>query len=866
MAIQAPSTGQLLGHYRLVEQIGAGGMGVVFRAHDEKLQRDVAVKILPTGLFADDDSRRQFRQEALAVGKLNHPNIAMAFDFGEEGGIDYLVTEYIPGLNLDEMLAQQALPQKTAMELGIELAKGLEAAHREKVIHRDLKPGNIRVNPDGQLKILDFGLAKLVEPMELAETANLASNLSVTGTLPYMAPELLKAETADVRSDTWAAGAVLYEMATGKRAFPDRQPSLLIDAILHYDPVRPSLINAEVSGPLETVILKALDRDPSLRYQTARELRADLTRILSGNELSTETVRRTQVVEVQRKARNRKAALVLAGVLLVGIAAGYAVKRWWPTSASTQQRIMAVLPFDTVGQDPATSALGLGLTETLTAKLVQASDTDAIQVVSPRDLRDQGVKTADDARREFGTDLVLESSLQRDGQTIRVNCYLVDSKTHRQIAARSMTVDAGDTFGLQDRVVSETLDMLPAQIKPEQRRKLNARQDTQPAAYEAYIQGRGYLQEYEKPENVDSAIAAFRQALKIDPNYALAYASLGNAYWAGYEQFNKSKDWIDNASRNCEKSLSLNPELLEGHVCLGNVLNGTGKYEQAVQEFQRAVAANSGSEEALRGLADAQTNLGSFASAEATYKKAIALRPNYWAVYSWLATFYYSQGRYADAAEMFLKTTQLAPDNYHGYFNLGAVYVTQGHYPEAITALKRSIELRPSPDAYGNLGYTYTLMHQYGDAVAMLEQALKLDDRDWLNWGNLADALYWSPDRRREAGAKYEKAISMAAAKLQVNPQDVDVLAYLANYSAMIEDRKAALAYLAKAQQLAPSKGEVLFRAAIVHNHFNEADQAIAELKRAIDAGYSRPIVRDTPDFQGLLHDPAFTALVANKP
>jgi eukaryotic-like serine/threonine-protein kinase len=864
MAIQAPSSGQVLGHYRLIEQIGAGGMGVVFRAHDEQLQRDVAVKILPAGLFADDATRKQFRTEALAVGKVTHSNIAMAFDFGEERGIDYLVTEYIPGVNLDEMLGQQPLPQKTVLELGIQLARGLEAAHRENVIHRDLKPGNLRVNPDGQLKILDFGLAKLVEPIELAETANLNTSLSVTGTLPYMAPELLRAETADARSDIWAAGTVLYEMATGKRAFPDRQPSLLIDAILHYDPVRPCLINPEVSAALEMVILKTLDRDPALRYQTARELRADLTRILSGDELATETVRRTKVFEVQRKARNRKAALILAAVLLAGVAAGYGVKRWWPQQASAKQRIMAVLPFDTVGQDPATSALGLGLTETLTAKLVQASDTDAIQVVSPRDLRDQGVKTAEDARREFGTDLVLESSLQRSGQTIRVNCYLVDSKTHRQIAARSMTVDAGDTFGLQDRVVSETLDMLPAQIKPEQRRKLNVRQDTQPAAYEAYIQGRGYLQEYEKPENVDSAIAAFKQALKIDPNYALAYAALGNAYWTGYQQFNKSKDWIDNASRNCEKSLSLNSDLLEGHVCLGNVLNGTGKYDQAVQEFQRAVASNSGSEEALHGLALAYTNVGNLASAESTYKKAIELRPNYWGVYSWMGLFYYNQARYADAAAMFLKATELAPDNYQGYFTLGGIYVTEGRYQDAIDAFKRSIDLRPSPDACNNLGYAYILMHRFPEAIAALEQAVKLDNSYWQIWGNLGDALYWSPEQRAQAPAKYRQAISIALSKLQVNPRDAEILAYAADYSAMLGDRPAAFGYLQKALQITPSKGEVLFRAAIVYNHFNQTEQALAYLKKAVDGGYSRAIVRDTPDFQALQQNQQFQTLVRN--
>jgi serine/threonine protein kinase/tetratricopeptide (TPR) repeat protein len=318
VAIQAPSNGQVLGHYRLIEQIGAGGMGVVFRARDEQLQRDVAVKILPTGLFADDASRKQFRKEALAVGKLNHPNIAMAFDFGEESGIDYLVTEYIPGLNLDEMIAQRPLPQKTVLELGIQLASGLEAAHRENVVHRDLKPGNLRVNPDGQLKILDFGLAKLTEPIdENSETASLKTSVSLSGTLPYMAPEVLRAETADARSDIWASGAVLYEMATGKRAFPDRQPSLLIDAILHYDPVRPCLLNPQVSAGLEAVIVKALDRNPNLRYQSARELKIDLERLATGTGRLTIEPARHPGSRPRRWIAAVALCLVLAGSMLL---------------------------------------------------------------------------------------------------------------------------------------------------------------------------------------------------------------------------------------------------------------------------------------------------------------------------------------------------------------------------------------------------------------------------------------------------------------------------------------------------------------------------------------------------------------------
>ena len=467
VSASSPSIGQVLGHYRLLEQVGAGGMGVVFRALDEQLQRDVALKVLPAGLFSDPGRRERFRKEALAIGRLNHPNIAMAFDFGEEHGVDYLVTEYIAGVNLDEKIGGQPLPQKTVMDLGMQLMSGLEAAHRAEVIHRDLKPGNIRVNRDGQLKILDFGLAKLSSPIDAsAQTVTIENQLSVSGTLPYMAPELLRAQASDARADVWSAGAMLYEMATGRRAFPDKQSSLVIDAILHYDPVRPTLINPHVSQPLEAVILKALDRDPERRYQSARELRVDLARIVAGEDVATGTLRHLEEREHAAVAQRRKMVATVLVVLLLGLVLGYAAKRWWLKAAPEQQKIMAVLPIETVGQDAATGALGLGLTETLTAKLVQAGDGNSIQVVSPRDLRDQNVKTADDARREFGTDYVLESSLQKSGQKIRVNTYLVDSKTHRQLAARTIETDAADTFGLQDQVVNAALDMLPEKSIP----------------------------------------------------------------------------------------------------------------------------------------------------------------------------------------------------------------------------------------------------------------------------------------------------------------------------------------------------------------------------------------------------------------
>jgi len=858
----APSVGQVLGHYRLIEQIGAGGMGVVFRARDEQLRRDVALKVINPGLFSDEASRERFRNEALAVGRLTHPNVAMAFDFGADSGVDYLVTEYIPGVSLEEKIGKEPLAQKTVLEMGIQLLSGLEAAHRENVVHRDLKPANIRLSRDGQLKILDFGLAKLVDGIdEDGETAGISSKLSVTGTVPYMAPELLRGEVVDARADIWATGAVLYEMATGKRAFPDKQPSLLIDAILHYDPVRPQLINPEVSPALEAIILRALDRDRERRYQNAAEMRADLLRVQAGDEIATATLNRTRGVEAAAQARRRILILGVVALLAVGTAIGYFAKRWWPAT-NNRQHILAVLPIEAVGQDAGTTALGMGLTETLAAKLAEAGEGNSLQIISPRDLRDQNVKTAQEAMRDFGADLVLESSLQREGQTIRINSSLVDPRTHRQLAARTITAEASDSFGLQDRVVSEALDMLPSPTAPEQRRKLTVRQDTQPAAYEAYIRGRGYLLEFSKPEDIDSAVAEFNRAIQIDPNYALAYAALGNTYLVGAQQYFRGNDWIAKASQSCNKALSLNPELVEGHVCLGNVYDATGKYDKAVEEFERAVRADPSNEDVLRGLADTFTNIGNYTAAESAYQRAVGLRPNYWAPYSWLGAFYFGQSRYADAAAAFLKATELAPDNYLTYVNLGGAYVLEGRYADAIEASKHSIALRPTPEAYNNLGYALMLTGKTDEAIDALEKALAIDDRDWMNWGNLGDALYWSSNRRNEAAGKYRKAVAIASSKLQVNSSDVPTLAYLANYSAMLGEKDAALQYLYRALRLAPANGDVLFRAALVYNHFGQSDETLSYLSKAVQAGYSRTVIRDTPDFRNLHDNSRFHSLV----
>lgn len=273
--------GETLGQFRILEMIGAGGMGVVYRAHDERLDRDVALKVLPPGTLSDEAMRRRFRQEALALSRLNHPNIATVHDFNSQGGVDFLVMEWIPGETLDHKIAGAPLPEREILRLANQLTQGLEAAHHQGVIHRDLKPGNLRVTPDERLKILDFGLAMLrqAEMTDSARTTELGEHPLVAGSPPYMAPEQLLGEKVDGRSDLYAAGAVVYEMATGRRPWPQAHGARLIDAILHLLPLAPRELNTRLSPGLEAVILKCLDKDPGRRYQSARELLVDLERL-----------------------------------------------------------------------------------------------------------------------------------------------------------------------------------------------------------------------------------------------------------------------------------------------------------------------------------------------------------------------------------------------------------------------------------------------------------------------------------------------------------------------------------------------------------------------------------------------------------
>jgi len=459
---------------------------------------------------------------------------------------------------------------------------------------------------------------------------------------------------------------------------------------------------------------------------------------------------------------------------------------------------------------------------------------------------------------------VVEGDLQRSGNRVRINIAMVDAGTRRQLRAESLTIAASDPFAVQDQVVNAAVGMLQLEVQPGEREALGTHGTEVASAYDFYLQGLGYLQNYDNKENIESAIKVFDTALQLDSQYAGAYAGRGEAYWKMYET-SMDLQWIESSRHDCEHSLALNKRLPSAHVCLGTVYNGTGHYEDAVSQLESAVMIEPTNDDAYRGLADAYERLGKLAEAEKTYRQAIELRPHYWAGYSWLGAFYYYHARYTEAASMFSQVTALAPDSIRGYFDLGATYNSQGRYADAIGMLQHSITIRPTAAAYTNLGNAYFYLRRYDEAAGAYEEAVKLRQTDYILWWNLADGYYWAPGKRAQAITAYRRTISLATERLRVNPRDAYALGVLAYCHAMLEERKPALDYLRAGLKLARGDSEMRFKAALVYNQFGDATNTLIWLKRALASGLSGAIVRDTPNFDSLRPDPRFQELIQAK-
>jgi serine/threonine-protein kinase len=841
-------TGRSVGRFVIRSKLGAGGMGEVYYAEDTTLRRPVALKRVTKKLGSDPEARQHILREAQRASALSSEHIAAVHDVLEEDGELFLVMEYVDGETLRQRL-RHPLTLEQFFKIATQCAEALMAAHEHGIVHCDIKPENIMLTPAGQVKILDFGVAKHLPRSDQSST--LDSNL-IGGTPAYMAPEVLLEQLPDTRADIFSLGVVLYEMLTLQNPFFAGSFVATSERILHDTPAAIRVFNPAVPQELEGIVMKAMAKTPAQRYSNAGQLLQELRALERGESILAGLPVHHATSALWTSARWRVVSLLLV-VLALSSFPGL-----WPHAVPLpEKKNLAVLPFAPAVEDPGARAFCRGLTETLTAKLSQLTDKYPFEVVSPGEVRAQSATSVEEARTALGVNLVLEGSFHQSGTRMRVSYDLVDAVTRRVLRADTITAAMGDPFSLEDQVVDSALRALDVELGAEQRRSLATHGTNEPAAYDFYLRGRGYLQDYQKPENIDNAIVLFQHALERDANYLLAYAGLGESYWQKYE-LTHDRRWVTEALAACQHA-GVNPA---GYTCLGVVYNGTGRYEEAVTQFERALGLDHMNDESYRGLAAAYDRLGRIAEAEHTYRRSIAIRPDYWGGYSWLGTFLFSHGRYEEAAKMFAQVTTLAPDNIRGYNNLGGVYLALGSYPDAIAAFEHSVRLRPNEDAYSNLGELYLYQQRFAEASQACEQAVKLNQGQYSLWANLGNAYYWQPGRRAESVAPYRKAIALAKEELQVNRRDAVLLSHLAVFHAVLGEPKPAWDFLSRAVSLAPADPTVLLNAALVGNQLKNERTTIAWLRKALDAGQSPVLVRSMIDFSNLHSNRSFQQLL----
>jgi len=859
-------SGTTIGRFAIQELLGKGGMGEVYRASDLRLKRQVALKRIAPHLRGDKRSRERLWKEAEWASRLSDPHIAAVHDVIEEENELFIVMEYVEGRTLRRRLAEP-ISILEFLPIATECALALAAAHNAGIVHHDIKPENIMLTTSGQVKVLDFGVAKNLPSRPETSTLSTLTCAEFAGTLNYMAPEVVREEESDSRADIFSLGIVFYEAIAGSNPFRAKSFLETSDRILHYDQLPLCELNPKLPAEFDRIVGKMLAKDPAQRYSTAADLAIDLRAL--ERSLTESGVRIIRQLPVARRRRAMPwVALILAAAFLVAMAvytpSRQQLKIWLGMSPIPRTKQVAVLPLSVVGGDAQAAAFGAGLTETLTAKLTQLTGDPSLQVVPATEIRGKHVSTVDDARKEFGVNLVLEGSLHKSGQQVRVNYILVDARTRRQLRAESLTFAPMDSFAAEDAVVNGAIQMLELEILGRQRKALESHGTQVAGAYDYYLQGRGYLQNYDRVENLDSAVQVFERALAIDPGYALAYAGLGDAYWKKYRS-NKEPSWIEKSRQACQQASRLDSKLSSAHSCLGTLSAGTGNYQEAAREFERAVETEPTNDDAFRGLAGAYERLGKPEEAENTYRRAIELRPHYWAGYNWLGAFYYRHVRIREAAEMFNQVVALAPDSFLGYSNLGATYVEQAHYADAIKVLEQSIAIRPSDYGYTNLGNAYFFLRRYEEADQAYKQAIELAEKDSLLWWNLGDGYYWTPGKRTQSVAAYRQGINIAEEELRVNPNNSYSYGVLAICRAMLGEKKLALDALGSGLRLSPADPFLLFQAALVYNQFGQSNEAIAWLKKAQAAGYSQARIRDYPNFDSLWTNPRSQELLRGR-